>query len=194
MCEGSLETSTALAGVKRMGTDTSPAPPSAGAQAQRRLTADEQDAWQSLVAVMVKLPAALDAQLQRSAALTLFEYLVLAGLSEAPDRTRRMSDLAVLANASPSRLSHAVKRLEKRGWVRREPCARDGRSINAVLTDAGWDKVVASTPGHLEAVRRFVVDPLTAPQLRHLTGIGHRILRRVEPDNSGLVESTHRAE
>ncbi|MGW0086221.1 MarR family winged helix-turn-helix transcriptional regulator [Streptomyces sp. NPDC003393] len=177
-----------------MGTDTSPAPPSAGAQAQRRLTADEQDAWQSLVAVMVKLPAALDAQLQRSAALTLFEYLVLAGLSEAPDRTRRMSDLAVLANASPSRLSHAVKRLEKRGWVRREPCARDGRSINAVLTDAGWDKVVASTPGHLEAVRRFVVDPLTAPQLRHLTGIGHRILRRVEPDNSGLVESTHRAE
>lgn len=193
MCEGSLETSTALAGVKRMGTDMSPAP-SADAQSPRRLTKDEQDAWQSLVAVMLKLPAALDAQLQRSAALTLFEYLVLAGLSEAPGRTRRMNDLAVLANASPSRLSHAVKRLEKRGWVRREPSAMDGRSINAVLTDAGWDKVVASAPGHLEAIRRFVVDPLTALQLRHLTGIGHRILRRVEPDSPGLVESSHRAE
>ncbi|MEV6737141.1 MarR family transcriptional regulator [Streptomyces sp. NPDC051104] len=122
-----------------------------GTREPRWLTSDERDAWLSLIAMTIKLPAALEAQLQRDAAITLYEYLVLAGLSEAPDRTRRMSDLAVLANGSLSRLSHVVKRLERRGWVRREPCPEDGRATNAVLTEAGWTKTVATAPGHVEA-------------------------------------------
>ncbi|WP_409474434.1 MarR family winged helix-turn-helix transcriptional regulator [Streptomyces sp. HC307] len=165
----------------------------ASPQQPRWLTSEEQDAWLSLAAVVVKLPAALDTQLQRDADITFFEYLVLAGLSEAPDRTRRMSDLAVLTNASLSRLSHVVKRLERRGWVRREPCPEDGRSTNAILTEAGWAKTVATAPGHVEVVRQLVIDALTAPQLRHLTGIGHRILRRLDPDIPCPTEIPRRA-
>ncbi|NMI54288.1 MarR family transcriptional regulator [Streptomyces sp. RLB3-17] len=164
----------------------------AGAHEPRWLTDDEQDAWLSLAAVVTKLPAVLDAQLQRDAGITLFEYLVLAGLSEAPDRARRMSDLAVLANASLSRLSHVIKRLERRGWVRREPCPKDRRCTNAILTETGWAKTVATAPGHVEAVRHLVIDALTVPQLSHLTGISHRILHRIDPGNPRPTESTRR--
>lgn len=101
------------------------------------LTAEEQAAWRSVVALLIRLPAAIEAELQRDAGISQFEYLVLSGLSEAPDRTLRMSDLAAMASGSLSRLSHVVSRLEARGWVRREACPGDGRFINAVLTDDG---------------------------------------------------------
>jgi len=117
------------------------------------LTAEEQAAWRSVVALLIRLPAAIEAELQRDAGISQFEYLVLSGLSEAPDRTLRMSDLAAMASGSLSRLSHVVSRLEARGWVRREACPGDGRFINAVLTDDGWAKVVATAPGHVAAVR-----------------------------------------
>ncbi len=155
--------------------------PGAAPDQPQWLTADERGAWMALAGLLIKLPAALDAQLQRDAGLSTFEYLVLSGLSEAPDRTRRMSDLAGYANGSLSRLSHVVTRLEQRGWVRREPCRGDRRATNAVLTEAGWDKVVASAPGHVATVRRLVVDALTAAQTRHLRDIGQRILRRIDP-------------
>lgn len=158
-----------------------PAGTAAGTPA-RWLTADEQDAWVSLAGMLVKLPAALDAQLQRDAGLSTFEYFVLSGLSQAPEHTLRMSELAVFASGSLSRLSHVVKRLEGRGWVRREPCPHDGRYTNAVLTDAGWDKVVAAAPGHVGTVRHLVVDALTATQLRYLRDVGRRVLHRVDPD------------
>jgi DNA-binding MarR family transcriptional regulator len=150
----------------------------------RWLTAEEQVAWMALAGLLIKLPGALDARLQRDAGLSTFEYFVLSGLSEAPDRTLRMSELAVFANGSLSRLSHVVKRLEQRGWVRREPCPDDGRYTNAVLTAAGWDKVVATAPGHVETVRRLVIDGLTPAQVRKLGVIGERILRRVDPDGT----------
>jgi hypothetical protein len=94
--------------------------PAGGEHGPRWLTDDERDAWMPLIGVLIKLPAALDAQLQRDSGLSHFEYMVLSRLSEAPERTLRMSDLAVLANGSLSRLSHVVTRLERRGWVRRE--------------------------------------------------------------------------
>ena len=109
------------------------------------LTDDERDAWIRLVGVFIKPPAALDAQLQRDAGVSHFEYMVLSRLSEAPSHTLRMSDLAVLANGSLSRLSHVVTRLERRGWVRREPCPGDGRFTNAVLTDHGCAMVEATS-------------------------------------------------
>jgi DNA-binding MarR family transcriptional regulator len=146
----------------------------------RWLTGDEQDSWLAFAGLMMKLPAALDAQLQRDAGITHFEYLVLAGLSMAPDRTLRMSELAGFVSGSLSRLSHVVSRLERRGWVRREPCPADGRYTNAVLTPTGWDKVVATAPGHVAAVRHLVVDALSTGQLRQLRDISRQVLRRIE--------------
>lgn len=152
----------------------------------RWLTDEERQAWLTLVGLIVRLPAALDAQLQRDADISHFEYQVMAGLSERPDRTLRMSDLALLANGSLSRMSHVVNRLEKRGWVRRTPDPADGRYTLATLTDDGWDKVVATAPGHVEAVRSLVFDPLTRTQTRQLRDIGHRVLKAIDPDDTCL--------
>ena len=142
----------------------------------RWLTDEEQQAWRPFAALLFRLPAAMDAQLQRDAQVTHYEYMVLISLSEAPDRTLRMSDLAEMANGSLSRLSHVVSRLERRGWVRREPCPGDGRFINAVLTDEGWEKVVATAPGHVEAVQKLVVDALTPEEFRALGAASAQIL------------------
>lgn len=135
------------------------------------LTATELDSWVPFSGMLLGLVSALDAQLQSDAKVSFFGYLVLAGLSEAPGRTLPMSDLAVLAHGSLSRLSHAVSTLEKRGWVRRSPSPENGRVTVATLTDAGYDKIVATAPGHVEAVRRLVLDPIDADQLRALGDI-----------------------
>ncbi|MEV6417232.1 MarR family transcriptional regulator [Kribbella sp. NPDC051718] len=150
----------------------------------RWLAPDELAAWMSLAALMFKLPGALDYQLQRDSGLTHFEYLVMAGLSESPDRSRRMSELAGFANGSLSRLSHVVKRLEKRGFVVRRPDVEDGRITVAELTDAGWEQVVAAAPGHVAAVREYVIDALTPEQLAQLKEIGDAIHRKVDPGRS----------
>jgi DNA-binding MarR family transcriptional regulator len=158
---------------------TDPAP---AAQDVPWLTPAEGAAWWPLSGVISKLPAALERQLQRDAGISHFEYMVLSQLSGAPQRTLRMSDLAELANGSLSRLSHAVGRLERRGWVRREPCPEDGRYTNAILSDDGYAKVVATAPGHVRAVRELVVDALSQEQLQQLRDIAERIMQRVEPD------------
>ena len=150
-------------------------------QDPRWLSPDELRAWLPLGGLLLKLPAALDAQMQRDSGLSHFEYLVLANLSEAPGRTRRMSALAALANGSLSRLSHVVKRLEARGWVERRACPTDGRYTNAVLTEAGWQKVLASAPGHVEAVRTLVLDALSTAELEQLGAFARRLLERLEP-------------
>jgi DNA-binding MarR family transcriptional regulator len=140
------------------------------------LSGEQQAAWRPFVALLLRLPAALDAQLQKDAGITHFDYLVLSGLSEAPDHTLRMSELAAMASGSLSRLSHVVSRLEARGWVRREPCPGDGRFINAVLTDAGWDKVVATAPGHVAAVRELLISTLTEEEFERLGAISAQVL------------------
>jgi DNA-binding MarR family transcriptional regulator len=140
--------------------------------------------------LLLKLPAALDARMQRDSGLNHFEYLVLANLSEAPNRTRRMSVLATLANGSLSRLSHVVKRLERHGWVERRPCPDDGRYTDAVLTDAGWDKVRASAPGHVEAVRTLVLDALTTDELDQLGDIARRVLARLDGGSDQVPAAT----
>jgi DNA-binding MarR family transcriptional regulator len=147
----------------------------------RWLDADERAAWLSLSGLLIRLPAALDTQLERDAGLSNFEYLALAMLSETPNRTLRMSQLAVLTNGSLSRLSHVAKRLERQGFIRREPSADDGRYINAVLTDEGLAKVVATAPGHVAHVRNLVIDALTPKQLGSLRDIAQRVLERIDP-------------
>jgi DNA-binding MarR family transcriptional regulator len=146
----------------------------------RWLSSTELDGWMPIGGLLLKLPAALDAQMQRDCGLSHFEYLVLSMLSEAPERTRRMSDLAAFVNGSLSRLSHVVKRLEARGWVRREACPSDGRYTNATLTEDGWAKVVASAPGHVEAVRTLVLDALTGDELGRLGEVARRILTALD--------------
>ena len=141
------------------------------------LSDEQQAAWRPFVALLLRVPAALDAQLQKDAGITQFDYLVLSGLSEAPGRTLRMSELAAMASGSLSRLSHVVARLEAKGWVRRESCPGDGRFINAVLTDAGWDKIVATAPGHVAAVQRLLIDTLTPEELRSLGQMSAHILK-----------------
>ena len=140
------------------------------------LTDEQQAAWRPFVALLQRLPAALDAQLQRDAGITHFDHQVLTALSEAPGRTLRMSELAAMASGSLSRLSHVVSRLEARGWVRREACPGDGRFINAVLTEDGWQKVVATAPGHVAAVRELLVDTLTPEEFEQLGAISTKVL------------------
>ncbi|WP_432476671.1 MarR family winged helix-turn-helix transcriptional regulator [Nocardioides sp. GXQ0305] len=149
----------------------------------RWLDADEQESWIQLARLLVRLPAALDSQLRRDAGLTHFEYGVLAALSEQDDRRLRMGTLASFADGSLSRLSQVVGRLEARGWVERCPDPADGRSTIAHLTDAGWEKVVATAPSHVEEVRRLVLDPLTAAQVAQLNRICDRINRAIDPDS-----------
>lgn len=148
--------------------------------APRWLRDDERVAWRGLIGVMTRLPAALDAQLRRDAGLSHFEYSVLVGLSEAPNRTLAMARLAEFTQGSLSRLSHAVSRLEGKGWVRRAPCAADGRVTNAILTDLGFEKLAASAPGHVETVRDLVVEALSREQLRQLGAICGQILNRLD--------------
>ncbi|HEY3883161.1 MAG TPA: MarR family transcriptional regulator [Trebonia sp.] len=140
------------------------------------LSDEQQAAWRSVVALLLRLPAALDAELQRDAGINHFDYLVLSGLSEAADRTLRMSELAAMANSSLSRLSHVVSRLQSKGWVRREPCPGDGRFINAVLTEEGWQKVQATAPGHVAAVRELLVSTLSAEEFAQFGVISAKVL------------------
>jgi len=132
----------------------------------------------------------LDSQLRTASGLTHFEYFVLAMLSEAPERTLRMTSLAQRTNATLSRLSHVVNRLERRGLVERFPCPEDGRATNARLTAPGWDVVVAAAPGHVATVRHSIVDPLTPTQLKQLRTIGDALLARLDPDGrlTGLYD------
>ena len=123
---------------------------------QRWLAAEEQQAWLGLIGMPTWLPDAIDAQLQHDAGLSHVEYQVMAMLSMPPERTMRMSEVAALANGSLTRSSRTVDRLDERGWVTRRPDPEDGRATLAVLTDAGWARVVATAPGHVDEVRRLV--------------------------------------
>jgi DNA-binding MarR family transcriptional regulator len=140
----------------------------AGTAAVPWLSEDEQRDWRSLVALTMALPAAIDAQLKRDAGVNMFEYYVLASLSAAPGRTLVLSDLAVLAQGSLSRLSHAITRLERAGWVERRSCSDRGRRVEAWLTDSGMAKLEKIAPGHVREARRLVIDALTPDQLAAL--------------------------
>lgn len=137
----------------------------------RWLDETEQQAWRAFLAYVARLDDELDRQLQRDAGMPHAYYQVLAMLSEAPGRTMRMSELAQVTLSSPSRLSHAVARLEEKGWVRRERHPTDRRGALAVLTDDGFAALVAAAPGHVAAVRRALFDRLEPAQVRQLRSI-----------------------
>jgi DNA-binding MarR family transcriptional regulator len=129
---------------------------------------------------MHELRWALECQLQHDAGLSFLEYHALARLSENAGNTMRMSELADVTNASLSRLSHLITRLERRQLVRREPDPDDGRYTSAILTPAGLRLLTASAPAHVAKVRELVIDALTPAQLRQLRTASERILQRIE--------------
>ncbi|MET8046292.1 MarR family transcriptional regulator [Streptosporangium sp. NPDC005286] len=147
----------------------------------RWLDDDEQCTWRAFMAASQLVQEELDRQLQRDSGMPHAYYAMLVKLSEAPGRMMRMSELATELNSSQSRLSHAMKRLEERGWARREPCAADKRVSWAILTDAGLAVLAAAAPGHVEAVRQTLFDRLTPDQLRHLREICTALLPTSNP-------------
>jgi len=147
----------------------------------RWLDDEQQESWRAFSGMMHKLRWALECQLQEDAGLSFIEYHALARLSEIPGTVMRMSELAEVTNASLSRLSHLIKRLEARGLVRREPDPTDGRYTNAILTQAGLQLLTASAPAHVEKVRELVIDALSPDQLGQLRAASEQILHRIEP-------------
>ncbi len=146
----------------------------------RWLDEEELAAWLKLAGVMLKLSPTLDSQLQRDSDLTHFDYLCLAMLSETDDRTLPMSVLASRTNASLSRLSHVISKLEKRGQVARQPSPHSRRVTLVTLTDDGWDVLVAAAPGHVETVRSLVFDDLSREDVAALNRIAGHIVERIE--------------
>lgn len=144
------------------------------------LDAQEQAAWGELRRLLLVLPSVLDAHTARRTGLSFFEYQLMATLSDAPEWTLRMSELAKATCSSLSRLSHAVSRLESKGMVIRRRCGGVGRSSVASLTPKGYGKLVASAPDHVDAVRALVMSALTTDQLRSLAANSRRIVERLD--------------
>ena len=131
--------------------------------------------WRALHGLLAKLPVALGAQLQNESDLSFLEYYVLAGLSERPDHSIRISDLAAISYSELSRMSHLIKRLEARGLVRRQPDPTDRRFTKASLTEAGHSLLVQAAPGHVETVRQLVFDVLDKTSQHALRDAARRI-------------------
>lgn len=130
----------------------------------RWLSEEEQRLWRGWLAASMLLPERLNRDLQEQHGLTGTDYQVLVELSESPERRMRMSTLAERTQLSRSRLSHQIDRMTKAGLVDRQECAQDGRGMFAVLTEQGWETIVAAAPDHVESVRRHLVDRLTPAQ------------------------------
>ncbi|MFD7747621.1 MarR family winged helix-turn-helix transcriptional regulator [Streptomyces sp. NPDC059698] len=153
--------------------------------APRWLTDEEQHTWRAYLHATTLLEDHLDRQLQRDAGMPHTYYGLLVQLSQAPRRRMRMTELARNAKITRSRLSHAIARLEKNGWVRREDCPSDKRGQNAVLTDDGYAMLRRSAPGHVEAVRQAMFDRLTPEQVSSLGEIMRVLATGLEPEGAG---------
>ncbi|MET8854660.1 MULTISPECIES: MarR family transcriptional regulator [unclassified Streptomyces] len=161
--------------------NTAPAP----AEEPRWLTDEEQRIWRAYMHATTLLEDHLDRQLQRDAGMPHIYYGLLVQLGEAPDRRLRMTELAMNAKITRSRLSHAVARLEKNGWVRREDCPSDKRGQFAVLTDEGYEVLKRTAPGHVAAVRQALFDRL-GPDQRKALGEAMRIIAEgLQPKDAG---------
>jgi DNA-binding MarR family transcriptional regulator len=142
----------------------------------RWLTAEEQRAWRAYLTACQTLFSAVDAQLARDSKIPHGYYEILVRLSETPGRALRMTQLAEASTSSKSRLSHAVARMEERGWVKRTDCATDRRGQVAQLTDEGFAALAAAAPGHVAQVRRSLIDLLTPEQIEQLREISELIV------------------
>ena len=149
---------------------------------------DQLDAWVSLTSLLVALPQAIDRQLKRDSGLNFFEYSILGSLAREPGRAMQLSVLSNLAAGSLSRISHAVSRLERQGWVQRRSCSAEARAVEAVLTDAGNAKLVEAAPAHVREARRLVIDALSPAELAQLKGICGKLVAAASPATACLLE------
>lgn len=161
--------------------DTERSPHDDGASA---FTAEELEIWSSVATLLEWLPAALDAQMQRDSQISHFEYGILFALSQAAEETLAMKELAGFANSTLSRLSRAVARLERQGWVTRRPDPGDGRTTIASLTDSGFAAMRAATPKHVAFVRSIVFESLTPAQARSFGKASRHITSAIRDEGS----------
>jgi DNA-binding MarR family transcriptional regulator len=140
------------------------------------LSDEQQSVWRAFLRMSGGLTECIERDLQQGAGMPHAYYLILAMLSEAPDRSLRMNQLAAVVRASQSRVSHAIARLEDAGWVRRIPAPGDRRGQIATLTDAGFERLLEVAPGHAETVRSIMFDPLSPEQLAQFGTICQTIL------------------
>jgi DNA-binding MarR family transcriptional regulator len=139
------------------------------------LTDDEQRAWRAYRRMVLLVDGAVARELTRDCGLSMPDYQVLSALSEARDHRRRLTELAVRMQWSPSRLSHHVTRMEQRGLVERAECTEDLRAAYVVLTEVGWKAIRDAAPGHVASVREHLIDLLTADQVAAITAIGEKV-------------------
>ncbi|HET6857022.1 MAG TPA: MarR family transcriptional regulator [Streptomyces sp.] len=151
--------------------------------APRWLSEEEQRTWRTYRQASTLLEDHLDRQLQRDAGMPHMYYGLLVQLGEAPGRQLRMTELARIAKITRSRLSHAVARLERNGWVRREDCPSDRRGQNAVLTDEGYAVLERTAPSHVATVRQAMFDHLTPEQVAQLGEIMHVVAESLQPSD-----------
>jgi DNA-binding MarR family transcriptional regulator len=149
------------------------------------LDTEQQVAWRAWLQASLLLPVQLERDLKASHGLTNAEYEVMVRLSESPGRRLRMSDLATATQASKSRLSHQISRMEDDGLIRREECPTDRRGAYAVLSDHGWERLVAAAPAHVASVRHWLVDALTRDELIALGAISARVAERIQNLSEG---------
>lgn len=159
----------------------------------RWLSASEQRAWRAYLEATTLLFDALDRQLQRDSAMPHAYYEILVRLSEADGRRMRMSELADATRSSRSRLSHAVARLEERGWLERVDCPTDKRGQIAVLTGVGFAALEEAAPGHVAAVRKHLIDQLTPAQITQLETIGSVVVAALESPECRAVRAAETA-
>lgn len=143
------------------------------------LSTDEQRSWRAYLRGTRLLETVFDHDLQAQG-LQLSEYEILSMLSEREGRRARMSELADLVVQSRSRLTHTATRLERSGWVRREPCPDDRRGIELVLTDEGYAQMAKIAPQHVASVRTHLLAPLTAEEFAVLGQAMTRIADAIE--------------
>lgn len=155
------------------------------------LNRDEVRAWLSVIGLTESLPQLLSAQLKKDSSMNSFDYMVLAGLSESPDRTIGMTDLAAFVTGSLSRLSHALTKMEKHGWVRRQPMAENGRQTEVVLTDEGMSAVEHAAPGHVGLVRQLFIDTLGSDQALELGRLAGLVLAEVNPAGKQMIDERY---
>lgn len=153
------------------------------------LDQDEEKTWRSIRALMTWLPVRLDTQLRAETGLSLAEYSALSQLSETPQRTMRLSDLATGANMTLSHLSRVITRLEKQGWATRSPDPLDGRFTLGHLTEAGWEQIIHAAPGHVQAVRTALFDNLPAEHASSFGQAAELIAAAVAPGRTGEASS-----
>lgn len=165
-----------------------------GMSGTRWLSDEEQRVWRDFLTAVGMLTAHLERQLQQEGGMPHTYYEVLVALSEAPERTLRMSELAEVCHSSRSRLSHAIARLSASGWVRRDVCSTDKRGSFASLTDAGLTALQEAAPGHVEAVRSCLFDVLSPDQVSSLGEISAAIRANLTPTCAAAAAEEHAAQ